>query len=62
MTVTYLVMVVVENVHTLVSYANHIPNPKCIPKYTKVKVLSTQDKYCISWAAWQSYAAAAAAL
>ena len=26
----------------------HIPNPVCIPKYTKVKVLSTQDKHHIS--------------
>ena len=31
-----------------------------IPKYTKVKVLCTQDKHGISWAASQSYAAAAA--
>ena len=33
-----------------------------IPKYTKVKVLSTQDKQHISWAASQSYTATAAAL
>ena len=33
-----------------------------IPKYTKVKVLSIQDKHCVSWAASQSYAAAATAL
>ncbi len=29
------------------------------PQYTKVKVLSTQDKQYISWAAEQSYAATA---
>ena len=40
-------------------YANCIPNPECIPKYTKVKVLHTQDKHRISWAALQSYAATA---
>ncbi len=28
-------------------------------KYTKVKVPSTQDKHHVSWAAWQSYIAAA---
>ncbi len=43
-------------------YANCIPNPERIPKYTKVKVLHTQDKQCIHWAAWQSYAATATAL
>ncbi len=43
-------------------YTNRIPNPKNTPRYTKVKVLYTQDKQCISWAAEQSYAAAAAAL
>ena len=37
-------------------YINRIPNPEHIPKYTKVKVLSTQDKHYISWAALQSYA------
>ena len=31
-------------------------------KYTKVKVPSTQDKYHVSWAASQSYAATAASL
>ncbi len=29
-------------------YANHIPNPKRIPKYTKVKVPNTQNKHLIS--------------
>ena len=29
-------------------YANRIPNPEHMPKYTKVKVLYTQDKQCIS--------------
>ena len=43
-------------------YANRIPNPKHIPKYTKVKVLHTQDKHCLSWAAEQNYAATATAL
>ena len=43
-------------------YANHIPNPKRIPKYTKVKVPNTQNKHLISWAALQSYAATATAL
>ncbi len=36
--------------------------PIRIPKYTKVKVPSTQDKHHISWAALQNYTAAAAAL
>ncbi len=26
-------------------YANHIPNPKHMPKYTKAKVPGTQDKH-----------------
>ena len=26
-------------------YANSIPNPKHMPKYTKAKVLGTQDKH-----------------
>ena len=43
-------------------YANRIPNPEHTPKYTKVKVPCTQDKQCISRAASQSYATAAAAL
>ena len=29
-------------------YANRIPNPEPIPKYTKVKVLHTQDKHLVS--------------
>ena len=29
-------------------YANHIPNPLHKPRYTKVKVLPTQDKHCTS--------------
>ena len=29
-------------------YANRIPNPKHNPRYTKVKVLHTQDKQHIS--------------
>ncbi len=33
-----------------------------LPKYTKVKVLSTQDKYLISQAALQSYTATATTL
>ena len=36
-------------------YAYRIPNPEHTPKYTKVKVLCTQDKHCVSWAASQSY-------
>ncbi len=43
-------------------YAYRVPNPKHMPKYTKAKVLCTQDKQHISWAAWQNYATAAAAL
>ncbi len=31
-------------------YTNCIPHPIHKPKYTKVKVLHTQDKHCISWA------------
>ncbi len=42
-------------------YTNGIPHTVCKPKYTKVKVPSTQDKQHISWTALQSYAAAAAA-
>ena len=38
-------------------YAYCIPNPICKPKYTKVKVPSTQDKQHVSWAALQSYTA-----
>ncbi len=34
--------------HCSDEYANRIPNPHCIPKYTKVKVLSTQDKHLVS--------------
>ncbi len=34
-------------------YTNPIPHPIHIPKYTKVKVPSTQDKQHISWAAEQ---------
>ncbi len=40
-------------------YANRLPNPKHMPKYTKVKVLHTQDKHA---SAEQSSAATAAAL
>ncbi len=35
-------------------YTYRIPNPKHTPKYTKAKVLQTQDKQRISWAALQS--------
>ena len=41
----------------LTAYLNHTQ-----PKYTKVKVLSAQDKQHISWAASESYTAAATAL
>ena len=51
----------VENVYTD-EYANRIPDPERIPKYTKVKAPCTEDKHLISWAALQSYAAAATAL
>ena len=40
-------------------YANPIPHPVRKPKYTKVKVSSTQDKQHVSWAASQNYAATA---
>ena len=33
---------------TIDEYANHIPNPECMPKYTKVNILHTQDKQPIS--------------
>ena len=39
-------------------YAKRIQHPVRKPKYTKVKVPSTQDKHHVSWAASQSYAAA----
>ncbi len=42
--------------------AYHKLHPVRKPKYTMVKVLSTQDKHHLSWAASQSYAAAATAL
>ena len=32
-------------------YANPIPNSEHTPKYTKAKVLHTQDKQRVSWAA-----------
>ena len=41
-------------------YAYCIPHLVCNPKYTKVKVSSTQDKHNVSFAASQSYTAAAA--
>ena len=42
-------------------YAYHIPNPYATLVH-QGKVLSTQDKHYVSWAALQSYAAAATAL
>ena len=33
------------SIEQLDQYANRIPNPKHTPKYTKAKVLHTQDKH-----------------